>query len=514
MRQLTTTMELVSSDDDSNPGADNSSDTTTRESGAAYLNNDVVPSKYGPGVCKFPNKTVVVNASLDLANTSLPNTRNFPPASFVSPSLPPPSDSMDYIDVSNAPSPPRASEHGDETEEATMSLSHSGTSGKRERQHSPLPYQQFRHNGHELISDLPFDPPKGPRGRQRPISPFEQARKDEYDSHSGFSFDTPGGPREPQRSPSPYRHIHHNERESLSSFSFDPHEGPRERQSVSPFEQVRDDEYDSPSGFPFDPPTGPRERQQAPSPHEQARHDEHNSSRPFPFDPPAGPQASSLICFDWYHKGHCRPKRRKGRWNCGMLHTLDVPDAQVSLPIYTIDHGPCGLKLCPLRDVESGSHWANNQTHNREHELPNNREPTFFEEGENFGGTKDDFKKQQRGIEDSRREDSIPPEDLALNRDEWMDLRRRNKREKNRQKRMAKRAGHRHPGPTPVYQSIRRRSSPVNETHHRRSSPMYETYVRRSSPVYQTHHQSSAPQSPRASPSGHRTTSDTSVIKS
>ncbi|KAL5114104.1 hypothetical protein ACEQ8H_008036 [Pleosporales sp. CAS-2024a] len=69
--------------------------------------------------------------------------------------------------------------------------------------------------------------------------------------------------------------------------------------------------------------------------------------------PPTGPRAlttsKKLICFYWYHKGRCTPRRKNKRWTrCPYAHTLDVPSPQVSLPPGMGDHVGCELALCPV----------------------------------------------------------------------------------------------------------------------------------------------------------------------
>ncbi|KAH7075562.1 hypothetical protein BKA63DRAFT_565631 [Paraphoma chrysanthemicola] len=88
----------------------------------------------------------------------------------------------------------------------------------------------------------------------------------------------------------------------------------------------------------------------------QARHSEnHNLAG---FNPrshtPNGPRAlgGRLVCFYWYHKGVCRPKRGKnGRpVQCTYAHTIDGPRPEVSLPPGIDRHDPdCALPLCPVR---------------------------------------------------------------------------------------------------------------------------------------------------------------------
>src|SRR5690242_181720 len=69
-----------------------------------------------------------------------------------------------------------------------------------------------------------------------------------------------------------------------------------------------------------------------------------------PFDPPKGPRGMDVsppICFFYYHKGYCKPKR--GR-RCDYLHDKDTSQQTVSLPHGIDNHDPqCSLPLCPIR---------------------------------------------------------------------------------------------------------------------------------------------------------------------
>jgi hypothetical protein len=62
---------------------------------------------------------------------------------------------------------------------------------------------------------------------------------------------------------------------------------------------------------------------------------------------PKGPLLEEKVCFFWYHKGYCRPRRGV---LCPCLHTLDSDAKEVSLPdnlrFHRID---CELSLCPVR---------------------------------------------------------------------------------------------------------------------------------------------------------------------
>ncbi|KAJ8108713.1 hypothetical protein OPT61_g7976 [Boeremia exigua] len=68
-----------------------------------------------------------------------------------------------------------------------------------------------------------------------------------------------------------------------------------------------------------------------------------------PFDPPRGPRSMNklpLICFFYYHKGYCKPKRKR---RCDYLHDLKTSQQTVSLPHGIDNHDPqCALPLCPI----------------------------------------------------------------------------------------------------------------------------------------------------------------------
>jgi hypothetical protein len=78
-----------------------------------------------------------------------------------------------------------------------------------------------------------------------------------------------------------------------------------------------------------------------------------------PFSPhsntPKGPRGhgNKLICFYWYHKGHCTPRRKNGRvMECRYSHSLDIPIVEVSMPPNIGDHLGYSLPLCPIRLFE------------------------------------------------------------------------------------------------------------------------------------------------------------------
>lgn len=69
-----------------------------------------------------------------------------------------------------------------------------------------------------------------------------------------------------------------------------------------------------------------------------------------PFDPPRGPRSTSAlppICFFFYHKGYCNPK--KGR-TCDYLHDTKPAQQTVGLPYGIGGHDQfCPLLKCPIR---------------------------------------------------------------------------------------------------------------------------------------------------------------------
>ena len=70
-------------------------------------------------------------------------------------------------------------------------------------------------------------------------------------------------------------------------------------------------------------------------------------------DAPRGSALREKICFNWYHKGYCHPK--KGT-SCPCVHTLDTGMTEVALPENLRYHNvDCELLLCPVRiRYESG----------------------------------------------------------------------------------------------------------------------------------------------------------------
>lgn len=86
------------------------------------------------------------------------------------------------------------------------------------------------------------------------------------------------------------------------------------------------------------------------------------SPRTLPFTP-TGPRAfrgSSLVCFFWYHQGHCKAHRRM---KCRFKHTLPGPAAKVNRPPYVSGHDPdCRLPLCPIRLGQTDDYISNDVT--------------------------------------------------------------------------------------------------------------------------------------------------------
>jgi hypothetical protein len=72
-----------------------------------------------------------------------------------------------------------------------------------------------------------------------------------------------------------------------------------------------------------------------------------------PASAPKGPRAqtgTALVCFYWYHKGYCSPRRKNGRpIRCTYAHDLRNPDAKVSLPPHIDEHHECSRPLCPVQ---------------------------------------------------------------------------------------------------------------------------------------------------------------------
>jgi hypothetical protein len=76
---------------------------------------------------------------------------------------------------------------------------------------------------------------------------------------------------------------------------------------------------------------------------------------------PRGPRPRPLVCFFWYHRGECTPKFMYGRRTiCMFEHSLEGPDPQVSLPPALSGHNPeCSLPLCPVRLANPNPKTAN-----------------------------------------------------------------------------------------------------------------------------------------------------------
>ncbi|CAO2651262.1 Nn.00g095590.m01.CDS01 [Neocucurbitaria sp. VM-36] len=312
-----TTMELVSSSDGSNIGTNTSSKTTANdkvvehmaiEYGAALPGGGIAPSKSGSNLPKLKsrgnhsNKAVAAMENLGSASAGshaykLPTVLPLSPTSIT----------MDYLDVSKAASPPPSSEYGDDV---ILSLSHTGTLGKR---------------GCQL---------------QQPSSPSEQTSNSKYTK------------REATPDLSEYVSIlerkrsmtHWDLKSPVYNLAITPEPEPMANHANSSHDLRVIPTLVSSSLFAANP------------------HSESFKFLPRSLDPPKDPRASSdviPICFHWYHKGHCRPKRHNGRAiRCSYTHSLDVSHLQVSLPPNITDHGSCQLDLCPLRlQGQGASQW-------------------------------------------------------------------------------------------------------------------------------------------------------------
>jgi hypothetical protein len=192
---------------------------------------------------------------------------------------------------------------------------------------------------------------------------------------------------------------------------------------------------------------------------------------------PTGPRGlggSALICYYWYHKGECIPKRNHGR--CRYAHTLDVPHSQVSMPPGIVHHHPnCPLPLCPHRAVQNSVHVGNDNMEGLEEtpvksELSSPRRGAFpvnvvysssprdsimqarylvkgrkNRKNRNHqqlpkltGANRQRFKSQKKSIEKWQAENDIKPFDAGKQREEKMELKKMNK-ELKKQKRLDKR---------------------------------------------------------------------------
>merc|ERR1711939_351577 len=65
---------------------------------------------------------------------------------------------------------------------------------------------------------------------------------------------------------------------------------------------------------------------------------------------------STKLCFIWYHTGHCdrNPERpTKPGKSCRHLHSLKASEQNIKLSHWPkfLHRRPCGLPLCPLKDV-------------------------------------------------------------------------------------------------------------------------------------------------------------------
>ncbi|KAF1917061.1 hypothetical protein BDU57DRAFT_517529, partial [Ampelomyces quisqualis] len=212
-------------------------------------------------------------------------------------SLPPLTRNMDYFDLSGyAPMPPSS----DTEEKPVASLSHAGTLGKR-KQNTP--------------------PPKDMKSRRT------RAKREPAPEHSGFVSSM-----ELTR--------------SLSHWDIKPSGSPDElseklaTQSTSALEKL--------------PPRAATPTAKDPAAFFQT--DVPPDPRSFAPKGPRALEGGSLVCFYWYHKGHCRPKRKNGRnGRCAYAHALDGPHPQVSLPPGINNHDPdCSLPLCPVHLTATG----------------------------------------------------------------------------------------------------------------------------------------------------------------
>jgi hypothetical protein len=186
---------------------------------------------------------------------------------------------------------------------------------------------------------------------------------------------------------------------------------------------------------------------------------------------------STSICFYWYHKGECRPKRRYGRsTNCMYAHTMDIPILRVSLPPGITNHNPdCSLPHCPIR-LAQNSQNADKMSITEDTDRPIKDEPStpvrrgpltldtgysssprdsiiearYFLKKPKFGGnrklpkltgaSRQRFKFQKNSIEKWQAENNIKPFDANRKLEEKIELKRMKKElkmQKRREKRLA-----------------------------------------------------------------------------
>ncbi|KAF3008788.1 hypothetical protein E8E13_010440 [Curvularia kusanoi] len=123
--------------------------------------------------------------------------------------------------------------------------------------------------------------------------------------------------------------------------------------------------------------------------HSTSRHSEDDARPPLStLDIPKEPRnvgALPLICFYYYHKGYCNPKR--GR-RCNYLHNTNSPQQVVSLLPGIHDHDPsCAMPLCPvnlqsIKKVDEkrrpSTAFTKSGLHSRLIPPPPSRSPTVF----------------------------------------------------------------------------------------------------------------------------------------
>jgi hypothetical protein len=207
---------------------------------------------------------------------------------------------MDYLDLSEFATPPPSS---DTDEMPLLSLSHSGTLGKQERSTSPGEGGKVKNK--RAWQDM----------SEKEQSKSKRARRESPpDLNASVSIFRRSRPRKQSK------------QMPLSA----PHTAPADFLHTLPTRS-------KPMPEPMQPP----------------------NSRFVPTDPrsiaPTGPRASNeqMVCFYWYHKGHCISKRKIGFKSCKYAHNLDMPKPKVSFPPHIKDeHLPCLLPLCPVKLAE------------------------------------------------------------------------------------------------------------------------------------------------------------------
>jgi hypothetical protein len=202
---------------------------------------------------------------------------------------------MDYLDLSEFAPPPPSS---DTDETPLLSLSHSGTLGKRGR--STSPDEQSKSKSKRAKRELAPDPDSlvSILDRNRPVNNCDQRPSN-----------MPDNPPAPDATP--------------ADFSQTLPTRPKLDQQLSELPFLRRHPGDWLMA-----PTGPR---------------------------------AKLVCFFWYHKGYCIARRSDGHpIPCTHAHNLNMPNPQVSFPKGITDHKlPCPLPLCPVRPTEPKHHNSN-----------------------------------------------------------------------------------------------------------------------------------------------------------